>query len=213
MSTIYMHKNKINGKVYIGQTIQQVEDRWKNGTGYKTCYIFYSAIQKYGWDNFEHIILEQGDWTQEELNEKEKYYINLYDSTNSNKGYNITKGGSDSISPNALPAALKWMKDHPEFGLARAADMLKWQNEHQEEMLIMRRENVKKATEARKRKVRCIETGIIYESATEASRQVPNTQQGKICMVCRGQRKTNGGYHWEYVEEKDLTNEGKNNLS
>lgn len=46
--TIYMHKNKINKKVYIGQTIQEPKDRWKNGAGYKTCTKFYNAIKKYG---------------------------------------------------------------------------------------------------------------------------------------------------------------------
>lgn len=201
MKTIYLHRNKINNKVYIGQTIQPVENRWKNGEGYKSCHYFYNAILKYGWDNFEHIILEQNEnWTQEELNEKEKAYIILFDSTNPQKGYNITSGGA-SISPNALPKALEWMKQHPEFGLARANDMLKWQKEHPEEMLAIRRINVEKATQARKRKVQCIETGEIFESASEAARKTPKTTQSKICMVCRGQRKTCGGYRWQYIDE------------
>ena len=203
MKTIYMHRNKINNKVYIGQTVQDyLQDRWKNGKGYKTCYYFYNAIQKYGWDNFEHIVLEQNEnWTQEELNNKEKYYIAKYKSNNPEYGYNITDGGAN-ISPNALPKAIEWMKQHPEFGKARAEDMLKWQKEHPEEMLEMRRTNVKKATEARKRKVKCIETGEIFESATDAARKIPNTTQSKICMVCRGQRKTCGGYHWQYIEKE-----------
>ena len=203
MSIIYLHKNKINNKVYIGQTIQSnPNDRWKNGHGYKTCYYFYNAILKYGWDNFEHIILEQNDdWTQEDLNNKEKEYISLYKANNPQYGYNITNGGS-TISENALPKALDWMKEHPEFGQARAAIMLEWQKDHPEEMLKMRQENIKKATEARKKKVQCIETGEIFESASDAARKVSNTTQSKICMVCRGQRKTCGGYHWQYIEEK-----------
>ena len=202
MKTIYLHRNKINNKVYIGQTIQNdPNDRWKNGNGYKTCTYFYRAIQKYGWENFEHIILEQNSsWTQEELDKKEKEYIILYRANDISYGYNITEGGSN-ISPNALPKALEWMKEHPEFGQARAATMLEWQKNHPEEILKMRRENVKKATEARKRKVQCIETGEIFESASEAARKVLNTSQSKICMVCRGQRKTCGGYHWQYIEE------------
>lgn len=203
MKTIYLHRNKLNGKVYIGQTIQQnPEDRWKNGKGYKTCYYFYNAIQKYGWDNFEHVILEQNEnWTQEELNIKEKEYIAKYQANNPQYGYNITSGGS-SISPNALPKALEWMKQHPEFGKARAQNMLQWQKEHPQEMLQMRQINAKKASDARKRKVQCIETGDIFESATEAARKVPKTTQSKICMVCRGQRNTCGGYHWRYIEEE-----------
>ena len=203
MYTIYMHRNKLNNKVYIGQTKQEkLNNRWKNGKGYKTCTYFYKAIQKYGWDNFEHIILEQGDWTLEEVNQKEQFYIQKYDSTNNKKGYNIKEGGGNDISPNALPAAIKWMKEHPEFGLARAADMLKWQAEHPEEVKLHRQKAQQAMVNARKRKVRCIETGIIYESAAEAARQVPNTHPSKICMVCRGQRKTCGKLHWEYVDEE-----------
>lgn len=202
MKTIYLHRNKSNGKVYIGQTIQPIENRWKNGSGYKTCTYFYHAIQKYGWENFDHLILEQNEnWAQEELDNKEKEYIIKYQANNPQYGYNITEGGSN-ISPNALPKALEWMKQHPEFGKARAQDMLKWQKEHPEEALRMRQANVKKASEARKRKVQCIETEEIFESASEAARKVPKTTQSKICMVCRGQRNTCGGYHWRYVEEE-----------
>lgn len=58
--SIYMHKNKTNGKVYIGQTYLPPEERWKpHGEGYtKYQPAIHAAIQKYGWENFEHIILE-----------------------------------------------------------------------------------------------------------------------------------------------------------
>ena len=203
MKVIYLHKNKINGKVYIGQTIQNVEERWKNGKAYKSCTRFNNAINKYGWDNFEHIILEQGDWDQKTLDEKEQYYINLYQAKNPKYGYNIKDGGNKGISPNALSQALLWMEQHPEFGKARAQDMLKWQKEHPEEALAMRMENVKKASEARKRKVLCIETNQIFESASDAARKVPKTTQSKICMACRGQRKTCGGFHWRYIDNEN----------
>ena len=202
MSCIYMHKNKINGKVYIGQTIQDNPNkRWKNGHNYKTCTFFARAIKKYGWNNFQHIILQQGDFSQEELNQKQQCYISFYDACNPQKGYNISSGGANGISPNALPAAIEWMKNHPDFGLARAQDMLKWQQQHPKEVKQQRLYAQKRMVEARKRKVRCIETQIVYQSASEAARQIPKASQSKICMVCRGQRKTSGGYHWEYVNE------------
>lgn len=200
--TIYMHRNKINQKVYIGETCQiNLNNRWKNGAGYKTCTAFYNAIQKYGWDSFEHLILEQGDWTPEEIEKKENYYINYYNSKDPSKGYNINDGFYRTISPKAKIKAEEWKKQHPEFGLARAQDMLKWQKEHPEEMLKIRQSNVAKATEARKKKVQCLETGIIYESASDAARKVPNTSQSKICMVCQGKRKTCGKLHWRYYNE------------
>ena len=53
--------------------------------------------------------------------------------------------------------------------------MLRWQKNHPEEHRKMCLENQKKAAAARRRKVKCIETGIIYESATAAAREVSKT--------------------------------------
>ena len=121
--TIYKHINKKNGKVYIGQTIQRPEDRWKNGAGYRNCTKFYNAIQKYGWDNFEHIILEQKEMTQEEANELENFYIKKYNCLDDKYGYNITEGGYKTISDNALPAALEWMKKARNFAVEKPHSM------------------------------------------------------------------------------------------
>ena len=90
--TIYIHKNKINGKVYIGQTSQKPEKRWDNGRGYETSSKFYNAILKYGWNNFEHIILYT-NLTLEEANQKEQELIEQYKSYEDDFGYNITHGG------------------------------------------------------------------------------------------------------------------------
>lgn len=89
---IYMHKNKINNKVYIGQTNKaKASYRWGiNGSGYKTQPKFYRAIKKYGWNNFEHIILEENIFLNN-IDLKEQYYINKYNSIKN--GYNCQKGG------------------------------------------------------------------------------------------------------------------------
>lgn len=92
--TIYMHRNKINGKIYIGQTKQKLNARWRDGEGYKTQPYFYKAIQKYGWDNFEHIILEE-NLTLEQANNKEEYWIAYYQSNIKEFGYNILAGGNN----------------------------------------------------------------------------------------------------------------------
>lgn len=90
---IYMHKNKINGKIYIGQAKGYLCQRWrKNGQGYKESPYFYRAIQKYGWDNFEHTVLIDG-LTQEEANQKQQDFIRLYKTMDANFGYNLQAGG------------------------------------------------------------------------------------------------------------------------
>lgn len=88
---VYKHTNKINGKCYIGITSQCTNKRWRNGKGYKG-QIFYNAIQKYGWDNFEHEILYT-NLTEEEAKEKEIEYIKKYKTNNNKFGYNATLGG------------------------------------------------------------------------------------------------------------------------
>lgn len=72
---IYLLENNINHKKYVGQTIQKPQSRWRNGKGYVCQPAIGKAIKKYGWNNFTHIILEDNILTQEEANEKERYYI------------------------------------------------------------------------------------------------------------------------------------------
>lgn len=89
---VYKHTNKINGKVYIGITSRKNPNiRWSNGYGYKQNKYFWNAIQKYGWDNFDHEILLT-KLTEGEAKQKEKELIAYYDCM-CPKGYNQTEGG------------------------------------------------------------------------------------------------------------------------
>jgi len=98
--TVYMHKNKINGKVYIGITKQIPKKRWNNGKGYKN-QIFEKAIDKYGWNNFEHIILFE-HLNKEQAEQEEIKLIAQYKSNQKEFGYNISKGGKAS---NGVPCS------------------------------------------------------------------------------------------------------------
>lgn len=94
---IYKHTNKINGKSYIGQTCQKATRRWRNGSGYKESVVFYAAIQKYGFDNFTHEILEENLETKALANEREQYWISYYHTWIYDpkcNGYNSTQGGT-----------------------------------------------------------------------------------------------------------------------
>lgn len=89
--TVYKHTCP-NGKVYIGATKRLPRERWGRGYGYHTQIIFYEDILKYGWDNIDHEIIAK-DLTEEDAHELEIELIALYDSTNPEKGYNISTGG------------------------------------------------------------------------------------------------------------------------
>lgn len=82
-----------NGKKYIGQTKRTIEQRaGANGYCYHDSPLVHNAIQKYGWDNIKKEILEDS-LTLEEANDREMYYIKLYQTTDENFGYNISVGG------------------------------------------------------------------------------------------------------------------------
>ena len=91
---IYIHISP-NNKRYIGITCQEPRHRWRKGLGYKYNQYFTNAINKYGWDNFQHIIVAKG-LTEDEAKWLEVELIKIWDSTNKKKGYNITLGGDGS---------------------------------------------------------------------------------------------------------------------
>lgn len=92
--TVYCHENKVNGKLYFGITKGKTRKRWCNGKGYKTQHLFGRAIEKYGWDGFEHIILFTG-LTEDEAKQMERDLIREFHTQDRDKGYNITDGGDD----------------------------------------------------------------------------------------------------------------------
>lgn len=95
---VYKHTNKTNGKCYIGITGRANPNRrWCGGAGYSQNEYFYSAIQKYGWDGFEHSIIAEG-LSLEEAYEMEKKLIKEYDSANRLYGYNLDLGGNGAGS-------------------------------------------------------------------------------------------------------------------
>ena len=86
---IYKTTNKINGKIYIGQTKRSAEQRLKEHVWNKT--ILGKAILKYGKENFIIETIEECD-NQEQLNEREIFWIAFYNCMAPN-GYNLTRGG------------------------------------------------------------------------------------------------------------------------
>ena len=95
---IYKITNKINGKSYIGQTIQNVKERFYQHCATKCSQailnmVIHKAINKYGKSNFTIEVIEEVESTN--LNDRERYWIRYYDSYNN--GHNSTEGGQDGI--------------------------------------------------------------------------------------------------------------------
>lgn len=89
---VYCHVLKTDGRKYIGITSQRLKKRWQYGYGYEARTHFGAAVRKYGWDAFDHEILETG-LSEEEAKGKEREYIALFDTMNPKKGFNLTAGG------------------------------------------------------------------------------------------------------------------------
>lgn len=102
MIGIYKIENLINGKVYIGQS-KNIKKRWTahrtnafNHNSKQYDLALYRSIRKYGLENFSFMVLEET--LIEDLDNREKYWIEYYDSHNKEKGYNLTDGGSSATS-------------------------------------------------------------------------------------------------------------------
>lgn len=223
MYCIYLHTNRLTQDKYVGQTSMKPEDRWgANGNGYKKSPKFYAAIQKYGWDNFEHTILETG-LSAHEANLREVYWIAFYDTYgDQSHGYNLTPGGNNYME-------LLWQD--PEYRqkmCARFSEIRKqsWSNvEFAQKSLTILLEGLHKAwqdPEWRKRRIENllgdknpnakavinIETGLVFSTIKNAAEWAGLKTQGTIGECCKGKRNTSGIHpetgeklHWKFITD------------
>ena len=183
---VYMHKNKVNGKVYIGQTCN-INKRWLP-SAYSSSPHFYHAIQKYGWDNFEHKILKS-KLTKAEADQLEIQLISQYNSMNPNYGYNMNEGGSFPINVDG--------ECNPFYG-----------KKHSEESLTIMRAKKYGGNNPMAKAVRCLNTQEVFPSCREASNWCGIARQN-IQRCCRGGRPTAGKHpitkeklKWRYIEDE-----------
>lgn len=223
---VYIHINKINGKIYVGQTSYSAQDRWKNGQGYKGQY-FYQAIEEFGWDNFEHKIIAE-NLTSGEANRLEKDLIEQYQSNKEQFGYNKTKGGFGSVGrlrteeekqkasetqklcwqvpgrKEQASAIQKEIWNSEEGKMQRSVQAtLLWQNEEY-------RNKHSGANHAGAKAIRCITTGDIFPTARAAAQWAPKSNPQNIGKCCKGERQHSGIHpetgeklQWEYFIKEE----------
>ena len=202
---IYIHTSP-SGRCYIGQTCQKTNERWKNGIGYKRHPHFYKAIQKYGWDNFEHKILFDGlSKLDADLIEVDLiYYYKKID-----KSYNLAAGGEGYTGLRHSDETKKQISEKNR-GKKRSEETKKRMSE------VMRgkpswnkgktfsKETRKKMSESSK-KVSVVQYDLegniikIWDSISWASKAL-KIGPINITRACRGDYKTAGNYKWEYYE-------------
>lgn len=181
---VYMHQNRANGKRYIGITSGNPLLRWANGKGYYKNKHFYDAIFKYGWDNFDHIILKSG-LSKDEACVEEQRLIAEYQTQDKTKGYNLTSGGEHfKHSPRSreLMSQKRKGKRPPPFTEKHKAKIKAHHGGGSDCVAVI-----------------CIETGKVYASINDASRDTGINKKGiSGCVRCLVHYNTAGGFHWKY---------------
>lgn len=219
---IYMTKNNINGKLYIGQhtrtmNLKDIDDSWYLGSGDA----LHMAIAKYGEENFTREIIYECE-SKSELDYMEKVFINYYNAVKNEDFYNIAGGGQGVGSG----------ENHTMYGKHHTAEAKRKISE------ATRGENNpmygKNHTDETKKKISMSKIGVViphteewnhkiglsnskpvaqynedgellavFRSRTEAE-EITGIQHQCIGKCVRGERKTAGGYVWKDVGINEL---------
>lgn len=178
-----------NGKRYIGMTKMRLCERFNPGLYFTK--IFKTDIEKYGWENFQHIVLEK-DLTREEASEKEIYYINYYNTLDERYGYNLCTGGVHGWMPHKCSEETKRKLSIANRGQKRSLEARK-------NMSIAH--IGKKGNHARAIYKTDMEGNIIEEYLSIKDAVLKNECNYANLVSClSGKRKTYKGYLWKYKE-------------
>lgn len=215
---VYSHTNNTNGKVYIGQTCDKI-GRFYDGK-YKGCKYFYKALQKYGGlkHGFTTVILED-NLTKEDADLAEMRYIAQFSSTDPKFGYNISDGGSGVKAQHTeewkIEHSARMLGDNnPNYGKhwdathkKNFAEKHRGTTRKREQWEINKiRETHQKMSHYNDQRVKCVNTGEIFNSQRECAR-VLSERTGivfrgfEIGYVCKGKYQQTHGYKFEYVVE------------
>lgn len=198
---VYVHINKINGKKYVGITSKpKPEHRWREGRGYAENSHFRAAIEKYGWENFEHVILYD-HLSGDAAKEMEKKLIREWHTQDRHYGYNMTSGGDGTPDY------------HPSEETRRKLSKARLRENLSEETLRRRSEGLKgrKFSEEHKRKIGTANSKPILMfskdgtcvqsfSSAHSAEETVGVLHSHISQCCNGIRQSAGGYIWKFAQ-------------
>lgn len=190
---IYLWTNLINGKHYVGQTVNFYQRIQRYKKGLINSYMK-EDIDKYGMENFKVEILERiEDISNEDfLTEREQYWMDYYQSYDLEKGYNIF-----DVAGNVC--YLKRSDTIKERFCGEGNGMYGKHHSDETKRKIAESKIGKTHTPTHFKRVRCVETGKIYNSQSEAAQEYGITPAA-ISLVCKGKNKTAKKMHWEFVD-------------
>ena len=195
--TVYVHVNKTNGKRYVGITSKpKIEHRWNSGRGYKENPHFYSAIEKYGWDGFDHKVMLR-NVGEKEAKMAERMLISIWHTQDSKFGYNMTSGGDGtpgchpSDETRAKLSNARRRENLSEETLRRRSEGLrgrKFSTEHKQ-----------KIGDANSKQINMFTKDGEFIRTFRAARDAEieyGISHSHISQCCNGKRNSAGGYVW-----------------
>ena len=229
MIGIYKITNLINGKIYIGQSIDIERRFWDHRCiSHESNRHLKHALQKYGKENFKYEVLEECQ--ESELDVRERYYIETL-----KPEYNVTNGGQDSLRryPEEVREKIsekskeQWnnMTDeerqrrisHNLTGHRRGYTMseetkakirdknlgkkqsLETIEKRKQTMLKKKQNGYRQTNSSHMKKVKCIETDEVFKSVKDAAESI-GANPSSVSSMLKGRQKTVRGFHFEYLE-------------
>lgn len=219
--TVYCHTSP-EGKKYVGITGTSVSVRWRNGTAYKSCRAFNAAIQKYGWENFEHEIIAE-NLTKEEADRLEYDLIKKWDLMNPLFGYHLREGGIHG-KPGRESRMLMGISQKgnqngknqyhsPENRKQISESLKRYYRTHRNPRLGKKIPSIQGAKNCNARSVFQMDLDgniIARYSCMKEAYEATGVRVQNICNCCTGYRKMSGGYRWKYADTPSNKSEDKN---
>lgn len=198
---VYVHQNLKNGKRYVGITSRKdPAKRWCEGRGYSRCPRFYSAIKKYGWDDFSHVIILSGVDYETALN-AERNLIYIWQTQDARFGYNLTSGGEGT--PDYHPSAATLEK----LSCARRKENLSAETlRRRSEGLRGRKfsdEHKRKIGDGNSKRINMYEKSGVFIKSFRGAHDAENEfgiSHTHISQCCHGRRNSAGGYLWRFAQ-------------
>lgn len=204
---IYLTINLVNNRKYIGKKVYDSNANTYLGSGT----ILKKAIDKYGRENFERIILEKC-YTDEELSEAEIKWIKKYDAINNKEFYNLAEGGTGGMRWKSIPHPMLGREHSDETKLKMSVSRSGKKNGMFGKGYLLEGEKngrygskatkktIERTKEANSKKIICLDTGVVYSSITEAAKK-NGFNRTTINHCCTGRYNKAHGMKWQYYDE------------
>lgn len=229
MIGIYKITNLINGKSYIGQSINIKRRFWDHRCiSHESNRHLKYALKKYGKDNFKYEVLEE--CLEDELDAKERHYIETL-----KPEYNVTNGGQDSlrrypedvrkkisnkskeqwenmtdeerqhrITHNLTGHSVGYAMSEETKAKLRDKNLGKKQSpetieKRKQTMLEKKRNGYRQDNSSHMKRVKCIETNEVFKSVKDAAENI-GVDPSSVSSMLKGRQKTVKGFHFEYLE-------------